>query len=409
MNTKRAFGPKRLYVLYGLGMGSLIATALVGCKTGDLVSGGTGLPGPGQIIFNDPSPVPSNNNPAGATYVGVEVCASCHGRAVAGHPNGIYQEWLDTPHGNDLLTIAGGSFFTRTIADGNWPSSSGLNGCDRCHVTGARDAGQPQGADDGGYDTSKPYNDFHNQKLWSMQCEGCHGPGSAHVAAGGAPNKINRVQDSKATCWKCHVHQPNEKGNPPVPAIDTWLAAAPYQFDPTKSNSLGRSHAAGVMAAGPGSGAHEYAGKTYSHSPHYQIANSCQTCHGLRLYNEPTKTHDTNPRKEACAFCHGGAMSAADVEHVIVNPEGEDVEELKAEITALLIQLGGGTTSPDRNGNAVGGALRAYLDGGGTSVDLKYRRARWNYQIILNDQSAGIHDYEYAKQLIEDAIYDLTH
>ncbi len=396
MAANKSLCSKRLTIGYGASVAVLAAALVVGCKTGDLVSGGGDFAPPGTIIFNDPSPIPSDNTPPTATMLGREICQSCHGRSTSAHPNGIIAEWLTTPHGNDPSTLAG-NLFTRTVADGDFPGSP----CSACHTTGSPNSGDPLGSVNGGFDTSQAYDSAHNQKFWGIQCEACHGPGSAHVAAGGAPNLINRVPNAKKTCWGCHANAPNTKGATITgPATDAYIAKY--------STSLARSHAAGALATG--TGGYEYAGVVYKHAPHPQIANTCQTCHAYRMRNRPSMDHTTvavAPQKETCAFCHGGAANASDLGHVVVNPQGETLEEIMAEITGLIIQLGGvtGTGAIDRN--AAGGALKAYLDAGGSKSDDKYKRARWNHSYVLNDASFGAHDYDYAKQLLETSIANL--
>ncbi|GMV38163.1 MAG: hypothetical protein AMXMBFR61_26710 [Fimbriimonadales bacterium] len=378
-----------------LGLVTLFVAA--GCSVSDLVSGSTDDAPPGSIVWNDPSPIPSRNVPDDATYVGVEVCAACHGRSAPGHPEGIYAEWKQMAHAKDPTKLGGSGtidIFTRFISDGLVPNTP----CAICHVTGAPDTPNNPGSDRGGFDTNKDARSAHNLKFWSVQCEACHGPGSAHVASGGNRNLINRIPDSKETCWKCHTGLPNTKGvTPEGPATDDLIALF--------SSSLARGHNAGIMIAG--AGGYEYPGVEYKHSPHTRIANTCQTCHALATGSSRRWNHtSTLPKKEVCAKCHGGANNAADIEHVVVNSSGETVEDIQEHIADLLIQLGGSTSSGAPDNNANGGALRAYRDTYGQ--DAKYRRARWNYSLVINDGSLGVHNYDYAKQLLLSSLADLA-
>jgi DmsE family decaheme c-type cytochrome len=82
-------------------------------------------------------------------YAGAEVCQTCH--------EDIYKRWEKSPHWKTTLNTRGG------------PSHQG--------------------------------------------CEGCHGPGAAHVAAGGDPTKIVRlsklsVKELDARCMTCHAGGP---------------------------------------------------------------------------------------------------------------------------------------------------------------------------------------------------------
>ena len=70
--------------------------------------------------------------------------------------------------------------------------------CVRCHAT-ATASGTPPSNMEG----------FHVDD--GVGCESCHGPGEAHVAAGGAPNTIEGLGDDcpvcviEAVCTGCHT------------------------------------------------------------------------------------------------------------------------------------------------------------------------------------------------------------
>lgn len=86
--------------------------------------------------------------PGTARYVGIEACRDCHEDA--------YTVWARTPHARAY----------RTLED----ISKNFNlSCVGCHVTGYR---QPGGSEV-----------VQNDGLRDVQCESCHGPGSAHVDA----------------------------------------------------------------------------------------------------------------------------------------------------------------------------------------------------------------------------------
>ena len=91
-------------------------------------------------------------------YVGIEACRDCHEDA--------YAVWARTPH----------SHAYRTLED----SSKNFNlSCVGCHVTGYR---QPGGSEV-----------VQNEGLRDVQCESCHGPGSAHVAARPGPARRTTI------------------------------------------------------------------------------------------------------------------------------------------------------------------------------------------------------------------------
>ena len=112
-------------------------------------------------------------------YVGGEACQECHAEA--------YEVWAHTPHARAY----------RTLAD----VSKNFNlSCVSCHVTGYR---RPGGSEV-----------VQNEGLRDVQCETCHGPGSAHAEA--RSNAVRRAtirrdppQDLCAT--ECHTHEHSDQ------------------------------------------------------------------------------------------------------------------------------------------------------------------------------------------------------
>ena len=120
-----------------------------------------------------PRPV-SAAPPKDATYVGVKKCKTCHFKD--------YRRWKKMKHA--------GAWKTMEEKDKNRPN------CYRCHVTGY---GKP-----GGYVSEEK-----TPHLTGVQCESCHGPGSAHVEAGEkkepkekSHSLINKIPQN--TCVECH-------------------------------------------------------------------------------------------------------------------------------------------------------------------------------------------------------------
>ena len=120
-----------------------------------------------NLAHADP-PVPAE--PGRPFYVGMDKCVSCHKPAA--------------------------SFWRRTVHASAWKALVDVGKqadykCVSCHVTGY---GQVGGTSLG-----------HTQHLENIQCETCHGPGSAHVAAKGLedPPDIERHVPSPV-CTSCH-------------------------------------------------------------------------------------------------------------------------------------------------------------------------------------------------------------
>jgi hypothetical protein len=130
--------------------------------------------------------------------------------------------------------------------------------CFRCHVTGAESF-----AENGG---RRQENRVGVGGTWAesgVQCEACHGPGSAHV---GDPQTVRLEVDGSATaCAQCHAR---DVGVDAIEVIDGFIAN--YQQ-------------ASELRAGP----HSNFGCTVCHDPHVStiherdrgIRNGCTVCH----------------------------------------------------------------------------------------------------------------------------------
>lgn len=109
--------------------------------------------------------------------LGAEACKECHPAS--------YDHWKASPHARAMEVLV-----REQKADDV--------GCARCHAT-AKAAGPPP-THMGGFRVEE-----------SVSCESCHGPGEAHVAAGGGTDTIERLGDDcpvcviEAVCTSCHV------------------------------------------------------------------------------------------------------------------------------------------------------------------------------------------------------------
>jgi hypothetical protein len=119
--------------------------------------------------------------PDGHYYVGVENCAKCHERE--------YRLWLETPHSDAFRTLVNAG-------------TDALPECFRCHVTGS--------GDPAGYVPEVR----GSERLRNVQCEVCHGKGTAHARDGsyGASLLMN-------VCRRCH----DEENSPDFDPEVYWL------------------------------------------------------------------------------------------------------------------------------------------------------------------------------------------
>ncbi len=117
-----------------------------------------------QLFAARVPPAPTAGKPS---YVGVDVCTGCHAA-----PRAV---WNKTAHSRAYATLA--NQFKEFNLD-----------CVSCHVTG--------------YDAPGGSTVTHVERLKNVQCETCHGPGSAHAAT--ANKKLIQRVPSQALCISCH-------------------------------------------------------------------------------------------------------------------------------------------------------------------------------------------------------------
>ena len=113
--------------------------------------------------------------PEETAYVGSETCAQCHAEA--------YEKYIG--HAEKAR-----SFAEKVVAKGSMFGEDRLRSCFPCHSTGFRKPG-------GFMSISETPGMDH------VGCESCHGPGSAHVEAGGGPGLIEKRVD-RMKCESCH-------------------------------------------------------------------------------------------------------------------------------------------------------------------------------------------------------------
>jgi predicted CXXCH cytochrome family protein len=105
----------------------------------------------------------------GARFVGAPACRECHDQE--------YEQWIGTGHGSAFKTLLG-------------QHRQYNPACVSCHVTGFEQ--------ESGY----AFGDMRSPMM-HVQCEACHGPGAAHVAAEGA-GAILRAPTGEL-CRSCHA------------------------------------------------------------------------------------------------------------------------------------------------------------------------------------------------------------
>ena len=196
-----------------------------GCRKGPAMTRGARAPATIALLAAVAMAATADDNTDSAA-VGVGVCATCHAEARLGEQ---LQTWLGTPHARTSLVLATGrpemippeaegmvevgvaAMIARRAAE------LGSEGeCTSCHAPGLALSGSP------------PEPSFHPED--GVQCEVCHGPGSAHVAIMQAAPPGTRPADlaiRRATldlCVTCHRPKPSHAvlGRKPLDPERAW-------------------------------------------------------------------------------------------------------------------------------------------------------------------------------------------
>lgn len=107
----------------------------------------------------------------GARFAGVSTCRACHDKQ--------YSQWITTSHGSAFKTLL--KQHRQYNPD-----------CVSCHVTGFEQK------------TGYAFGDMQSPMI-NVQCEACHGPGAAHVAAAGNSPMLRQPTDH--LCKTCHERE----------------------------------------------------------------------------------------------------------------------------------------------------------------------------------------------------------
>lgn len=150
-------------------------------------AGGAALSDAGKAFKAD-GKAPAAAAAKAAEYVGAQKCKMCHMKQ--------HKAWLETPHAKAWAGLSADPKKNTEMATALKVELKGAatatDACVTCHVTGFQLAGgYPQA------DTTKA--------LVNVTCEGCHGPGSLHVAAPIAEKKKFINKPGEAMCKQCHT------------------------------------------------------------------------------------------------------------------------------------------------------------------------------------------------------------
>jgi hypothetical protein len=230
--------------------------------------------------------------PVSPHYVGAATCSGCHGD--------VHTAW------------SGKSGHAGAYASLVEEGMGGNTNCIGCHSVG-----YITGVANGGYDEQKV------ERLQNVQCENCHGPGSAHAAspAGGLP-----IDTSAALCGSCHEGEHH-------PTYTEWQDSP--HGNPAIASPAGRN---GCAHCHNGAWADEYLDDpthVFTGAPTDTLSIECAVCHdphgndnhsNLRnAVNDialPDGLHPDAGAGRLCIACHNGRRTPESVEGQIENGTG---------------------------------------------------------------------------------------
>jgi hypothetical protein len=319
-------------------------------------------------------------------------CGACH----EGTHHPYLTEWSQSVHN-----------FNESSAHGA-PINGGCQGCHE-GVTAAERLADEAGLAKfyGGAPYGTAPRDTVGIPIRGIVCATCHDPHNAEN-----PGQVRTVAD---------VHLIESNGESPViteggvgklcmqchharHSADEQIPAGDDHFGPHGNPQ------ADMMKGATGSHGVTDANYVWAGPSHLNVQNSCKTCHlNMEEYvseEQPTKTgHLFIPTVEACRNCHGPIEDFNDIMAVSDFDGDGAVEGIQSEVTGLLHLLEGAlvadgldTTDTDLE-TALGDTLKS---------NVKQRTAGFNLVFIESDKSHGVHNPDYAIQLLQQSYKYLT-
>lgn len=337
------------------------------------------------------------------------VCGDCH----QGEHHPYLSEWQQSPHNYDPAVSAHGA-----------PENGGCQGCHEGFAAAKRLAGDLSTFYDGepygspARDTTvyegfmNTYDNISNPNR-PIVCQTCHDPHSADnpgqlrtvddVVLVTANNESPVIAEGGAgkLCMQCH--HARRAAEDQIPSGYAYFGPHPNpQADMVSSKSGYQGVAdANFVWAGP---------------THLYIENSCVTCHvHQHTGSEENKTgHLFEPSVEACAECHGTITSFDEIMATSDFDGDGSIEGIQSEVTGLLDLLAVKLyeadtlnqymgTDPNLTPETALDSLSATV-GDTSALAVKLRKGGYNLAFVLDDKSEGVHNPDYAIQLLQRSV-----
>ncbi len=316
----------------------------------------------------------------------VNNCSGCHDGTH--HP--FYSEWLESPHNLDVTAH----------------SSASCSGCHEGVAAAYRLSGDLSSFYGSGAVAARP--DTSVAPWEPINCVTCHDPHNTDnpgqlrtvadvplVTANGDSPIITEGGVGKL-CMHCH----HARRGPDAQVVQGYGRFGPHA-NPQADMMQGAS--AYHAVADP---SFEWADPS-----HLNVENSCKTCHlstkefGQGPGGAAYTGHTFLPKVDACVGCHGAIADFDDI-RALEDFDGDgSIEGIQSEVTGLIHLIEGAliATGLDTTGNGFEGAL-----GDTTISNFVQRGAGYNMLFVEEDKSLGVHNPDYAIQILQQSYQYLT-
>jgi len=258
-----------------------------------------------------------------------------------------------------------------------------------------------------------------------LLCETCHTdlskPGTALVQLAAVPFPSGATlgfgeNNPSNLCLECH------QGRESTVSVNRAIGTSePDAVNEKLSFRNVHYFAAGATLFGTDAkGMYEYKGQTYAGQfKHPAPADTCAGCHDA---------HALGVNEASCKTCHAAAATPADIRMSTVGDfdgDGDDKEGLQGEIDTMAETLLAAIQkyAKDKAGTAIGYSATTYpyfiIDANGngkleaTETDRyatwtpRLLEAAYNYQYVMKDPGAAVHNGKYVIQVLYDSIKDI--
>lgn len=146
---------------------------------------------------------------------------------------------------------------------------------------------------------------------------------------------------------------------------------------------------------------------------HLNVQNSCKTCHlNMIEYGGPSAPavtgHTFMPTPEACVNCHGPITSFRDIPAAGDFDGDGTIEGLQDEVEGLLGILKQAIVNDGLDTTLVTPPSFLGAIGNINVSTVKQRQAGWNWAYVYQDKSKGVHNPDFAVQILQQTIQFVT-